>query len=301
MNISFKHALVALDHSDASDVIVESLIHLKKLGTQKLTLFTSVAIPAITGLSDKEKQEYWDAQDEYRESLEAQGFDVSTSVKFKINSFAPFHILDTASDVDADYLILGNRGHSKMDEFLIGSTAMETLHRTDLPVFLMNLTVSDEKRLQDRRLFGVKSCERALEHILHPTDFSDISDRAFNVVKKFSKKYSKKVSLLHVQSIGRIGMGSAAQIEEFDAIDRKRLEKMEKQLPDSVVVDNIIQFGSASPEILRYADESGATMIIMGSQGRGYVREVYLGGVGAQVARGSKIPLLLIPAERDED
>jgi len=39
-------------------------------------------------------------------------------------------------------------------------------------------------------------------------------------------------------------------------------------------------------------------MVVMGSQGRGFIGEVFLGSVSHTVTRHSKVPLLLIPAIR---
>jgi len=39
----------------------------------------------------------------------------------------------------------------------------------------------------------------------------------------------------------------------------------------------------------------------MGSQGKGFVHEFFLGGVSSQVTRFSKVPVLLVPAKRDDE
>ena len=41
-------------------------------------------------------------------------------------------------------------------------------------------------------------------------------------------------------------------------------------------------------------------MIVIGSQGKGFVEKFFLGGVSNQVTRLSKIPVFLIPAERSD-
>ena len=46
--------------------------------------------------------------------------------------------------------------------------------------------------------------------------------------------------------------------------------------------------------------ELQATAVIMGSQGRGWIREIYLGNVSHSIARHASVPVLLIPFPRSE-
>lgn len=300
MKISLDHALVSLDHSEASDVIVNGLSDFIQMGTKKVTLFTAVDLPYPKGLPDEEKEKYYEKQEQYKKTAEAFGFEAETDIKFSFNSFFPFHILEAANENNADFLIIGNRGHSLVHELLIGSTAIEVLQQADIPVYLMNLVLTDDKDPEDRRIQLLKEKHHPLDHILHPTDFSETSTRAFELVKMLSRNRSKKVTLIHVQSIGRLGMVEPKQIEEYDLIDRNRLDEMKSELgsTNGPEINTTIQTGSPGPEILKEMDAAKATLIIMGSQGRGYVREVFLGGVSHQVARGSNIPVLLVPAIR---
>ncbi|MBW6509160.1 MAG: universal stress protein [Desulfuromonadales bacterium] len=48
-------------------------------------------------------------------------------------------------------------------------------------------------------------------------------------------------------------------------------------------------------EICRLIKEHGGQMVVMGTQGRGFVREFFLGSVSHNVVRHSPVPVLLIP------
>jgi len=296
-----KHAIVALDLSESSEIIVECLPYFKKLGTEKITLFTSISVPYPGGLSEKSETRMKETMESYRSIVEKQGYTVSSEVRFNINSYAPREIIDGATDHKADYLIIGNRGHSKVHDLLLGSTASETMQRSHLSIYLIKINATHEKELEDRKLYCARACRDSLNHILYATDFSETAERAFKTLRDITGQHSERITLFHVQSKGRIGTDDPQKLEEFNAIDRERLEKRKKILQQNTdaEIDIKISYGSTAHEILREADESKATLIMMGSQGRGYVRELFIGGVAYKVMRGSKIPVFIVSAQRE--
>lgn len=58
-----------------------------------------------------------------------------------------------------------------------------------------------------------------------------------------------------------------------------------------------IPYGNPTQEILNES-KNGYTLITMGSQGRGFINELFLGSVSHNVARSSGVAVLLIPALR---
>lgn len=301
--LKFEHALVALDQSEASDIITDCLVHFEQFGTRKFTLFTSGSISYPGGLDSSEEESYKKQLNKYKKKLESHDFEIETKIDLSINAYAPVRILDAAKELNADYIIIGNRGYNKFREILLGSTATELLQRCDLPVYLINLAVSEESDLKDRKLFCIKSCRDSLQHILLPTDFSPTSKRAFDVSKSLISDRNQRITLIHVQANGRPGVNDPDKLRAFDEADSAHLTKLKEELgnQDEASVKTIIKHGSPVKEILDTADETKAGMIIMGSQGRGYVSDLFLGGVSLQVIRKSQIPVLIIPADRTSE
>jgi len=143
-------------------------------------------------------------------------------------------------------------------------------------------------------------CKDALEHILYPTDFSDTARLAFDVLCRLAGGPSKRITLFHVQASGKVDLTNAAQLEEFNRIDHERLETLSREIKAQARVDVDIALGQgpAAKLIVDKARLTGATMILMGSQGRGYISDLFLGGVTFQVLRNTKVPVLVIPARR---
>lgn len=303
METNFKHAVVALDQSEASHIIVEALPHLKKLGLEKITLVTVVAVSysGEDGGIDTSKHEK--QLNNYKKLLEAKGLEVDTVIQSGSYAFPPIEILKAADEKRADFIIIGNRGHSMVEQMLLGSTASEVLQRSHLPVFLINMEMEwiDEDK-NERRLYVTQSFDKALDHVLHATDFSDTADRAFEVVRDLDRQGKiGKISLIHVQGHHAIALKDPVSHDELMQKNEENLEEMRNALSDHTREDAeiVITFGTPGKEIIETIEDRGVTLSVMGSQGKGFVHDFFLGGVSSQVTRFSKIPVLLIPAKRE--
>lgn len=299
----FKHALVALDLSEASELILECVPHLKKFGTEKITLVTVVPIPYSAKRTEFSTDEQRQVLKSYKKKLEEQGFDVQFEIRSGVHFYPPTEILGQAAESDADYVVIANRGHSKVQELLLGSTATEILQRSPLPVYLINVEVDWlDDDTDNRKLVLSRSAGESLNHILFATDFSDTSLRAFEVVKYFeSNGFTEKISMIHVQGHHYMALSDPATFEDVTRKNRDQLNIMRNELSDHTRenAEIIVTFGTPAKEIISAAEDNDATMLIMGSQGKGFIEKFFIGGVSSQVTRISKIPVLLIPAERD--
>lgn len=109
-----------------------------------------------------------------------------------------------------------------------------------------------------------------------------------------------RVTLLHVQNKARIDPHLKHRLDELNEIDRGRLEKMKAALKKkgNAQIDIELVYGAPHTEITRVIRERKVNLVVMGSQGRGFVKELFLGSVSHNVARNSAASVLLIPARR---
>lgn len=303
MKSTFVHALVAIDQSEASDLIVDSLPQFKQFGTKKVTLVTVVSIPFTGEKLEFNTEAYSKKLAEYKSKLEKEDMIVETDLRSGTYYYAPTEILTAAKESDADFVVIGSRGQSKVQEMLLGSTATEVLQRSRLPVFLLNIDMKLEKEDSDKRVLTLtQSVDTALNHVMHATDFSETADRAFEVVRHLDEDGKiGKISFVHVQGHHAIALKDPLSREELTDSSQMRLDEMRNSLSDKTRNDAeiIITFGTPGKEIIKAVEENGATLIVMGSQGKGYVHDFFLGGVSTKVTRFSKVPVLLIPAKRE--
>jgi nucleotide-binding universal stress UspA family protein len=303
MKSTFVHALVAIDQSDASELIVNSLPQFKKFGTKKVTLVTVVSIPFTGEKLEFNTEKYSKKLAEYKSRLEKEDLIVETDLRSGTYYYPPTEILTAAKESDADFVVIGSRGQSKVQEMLLGSTATEVLQRSRLPVFLLNIDMKLEEGDSDKRVLTLtQSVDTALNHVMHATDFSETADRAFEVIQHLDREGKiGKISFVHVQGHHAIALKDPLSREELTDSSQNRLDEMRNSLSDHTRNDAeiIITFGTPGKEIIKAIEDMGATLIVMGSQGKGYVHDFFLGGVSTKVTRFSKVPVLLIPAKRE--
>jgi nucleotide-binding universal stress UspA family protein len=134
------------------------------------------------------------------------------------------------------------------------------------------------------------------------TDFSSTAERAFEYVQRIVAGGARRVTLLHVQDRTRIRPHLEHRLEEFNQTDRQRLDQLRARVLETagdVQVRSLVPYGHPVEEILRVVgEEQDDSLIVMGSQGRGFLAQVFLGSVSQAVIRGAPVPVLLVPAER---
>ena len=288
----FKRFIVATDLSPASFAIVNCLGGLSVYGAKQCLLLLCLDLQqaASTALS------YTTAPLEsilgqQRKILEKQGFDVETRI---LPGFAKREINRVAAEEGYSLIVVGSQGHSMVGEALLGGVAYEVIHSARKPVLLVRLEM---KQGAGNVCVQATRCDFN-EHVLFPTDFSENADHAFTYVEKLATDGARRITLLHVQDRARIDPHLTHRLDEFNEIDRGRLEKMKERLQNkgNAAIEIELCYGSPFDEITRLVRERNVHLVVMGSQGRGFVEEIFLGSVSHNVARHADAPVLLIPA-----
>jgi nucleotide-binding universal stress UspA family protein len=58
---------------------------------------------------------------------------------------------------------------------------------------------------------------------------------------------------------------------------------------------SVFDSGRPLPAILRVLESQDISFIVMGTQGKGFIKEIFLGSVAHNVSRLAKCPVLLVP------
>ncbi|MGF1669692.1 MAG: universal stress protein, partial [Balneolaceae bacterium] len=190
-------------------------------------------------------------------------------------------ILETAKERDIHWLIMGNRGSSRVRSFFLGSTASSVLEITDIPVLLINVYPGKVEKIRSEIM--ERYTQRALIHLLHPTDFSGASEKAFYVMKHLIAQKTKSVTFIHV----------ADKRENH----LKQLKELASSLsyPDHLKVNLKMPGGNPDKEILNEIDHSKVTLVVMGTRGRGYKQRKFRESISYRVAAQCKTPILFVP------
>ncbi len=289
----FKSIMVTTDLSEASDHVIGCLAAFRALGVERVILLHCLGIRHIQDIKQVLTHIVEPKLNEQVAALEKQGYVASLEIA---PGLPQFEINRIAEEKGCSLIVVGTHGQTMSSEILLGSVASEVIHSTHKPVLLIRLKITEAKD----RVSCESACANMMEHVLFPTDFSDNAEHAFAYVNELAKTVAKRITLLHVQDKVRIDKHLEYKLEEFNSIDETRLDRMKTSLAQSsgAYVETATVYGMPVSEILKKAQENKVTLIVMGSQGRGYISEFFLGSVSHNIARHSETSVLLIPALR---
>ncbi|MFQ5574998.1 MAG: universal stress protein [Terriglobia bacterium] len=205
----------------------------------------------------------------------------------------PQELLRVAAEEHVGLIVSGSHGKSPLDEMILGSTS-ETLGRrsSKAPVLLVRYGILEEKTKDAARAVG----RNAFKRLLLPTDFSDCSEKALNfIVNNLKETGVDQVIVTHVVDDRHL-----LTMSKRDALKKERRENLEKiaaRIRGKVKVETHLLSGSPVAEILRLAGETDVNTIVVGSHGKGLVREAFVGSVSQNVIRMANKPVLVIPHE----
>ncbi len=133
----------------------------------------------------------------------------------------------------------------------------------------------------------------ALRTILHPTDFSPLAYRAFEVACSLALDYHARLVLLHVHEpptpMGELVPAEPPEIRQFLLRDLHDLKT-----PQGIDVDYRLESGAVAERILGVAAETQSDLIVIGTHGRGGLGRLLLGSVTESVLRKATCMVLTV-------
>lgn len=286
----FDKILLATDLSPAWDEIIACAGEFKVLGARELILVHVITVKFLGGMEAKLLAEAEPRLAAQKEKLAAQGFQVATEV---VTGLPGYVLYDVARQYGAKLLVVGPQKTSRWQERLLGSVTGAVLHRAEIPILLLKARITAEMPEGTCRLQATE----LLRHVLFPTDFSETAQGALEVLQELGPRGVAKVSLLHALDV-------PGGFEYPPGFQELAVAQAEGQLADWAgklrqagipEVQTIFDPGRPLPAILRALETEDISLILMGTQGKGFLKELFLGSVAHNVARLAPCPVLLIP------
>lgn len=205
-------------------------------------------------------------------------------------------IVEQAAAHRADLLVMATHGRSGFGRLLLGSVTEKVLSRAPCPVLAVPPHAADSPD-------GV-----VLTTILCPVDFSPAALQAVGFAVDLARRANASVILLQV--IEWLAEEEPRELPHFNVPEFRLylMQDAQEQL-DALIAQQprvgrgckaTVVAGRAHREILRIAAEEGASLIVMGAQGRGGPALTFLGSTTQQVVRAASCPVLTIRAPRKE-
>lgn len=284
----FKKILLAADSSSATDILGHCASELRKLGCSQALIAQYFKIPDHVAFPAEIEARIRHALAPLAQTLNHKGISTETIVEAGLPSL---DIPRLAAQEHCSLIVIGSQGHNFASELFLGGTAAEILHRASRPLLIIRM---NEGLIANKTIHTEKPCD-FIRHILFPTDFSNHAEHAFKYLLEIAAQGAKQITLLHTQDMTRLRKHIEPRLDQFDAIDKQRLDVLKARLgsvSNSTVCIKLCH-GAPITEILK--EDQNASLIIMGTHGRGYINELFTGSVSHNTARHSTAPVFLIP------
>ena len=146
----------------------------------------------------------------------------------------------------------------------------------------------------------------AIRKILVATDFSPIAVHAQQVAFELARPLGAAVTVLHVYSLPTYLFVDGSSYVPPPRVVADILSDAARGLAASVdaaassgvTVTTVSEEGEPAERIVRYAEEHGFDLVVLGTHGRRGIKRLALGSVAEHVVRAAKPPVMTVHAER---
>jgi nucleotide-binding universal stress UspA family protein len=146
-----------------------------------------------------------------------------------------------------------------------------------------------------------------MDRLLVPVDGSECSLHALDFAVALAKAANCEIVLCHIVDLGKAaGMtgGDSLLLEGcYEALEAEGdciLQEATKRAGTGVKIASRKCQGAPITEILRLSGEIKPHFIVIGSHGRSGFKRFLIGSVAEGVARGSSVPVMIVPTEEHE-
>jgi nucleotide-binding universal stress UspA family protein len=211
-------------------------------------------------------------------------------------------IIHAATDNACDLIMMGTHGRKGLARALLGSVAERVTRLATIPVLLIRETKI--------------TVPSTFQKILIAVDGSKASRKALKTADQLTKLTNAELHLVHIipdvppPLVDPLGVGGvAASLTYSDTLKQLEHEArivMEVSRAEIDTSNTVFHTARAQREripdaLVKYADEHGCDLIVMGTHGRTGINRLLLGSVAEGVAHTTPVPLLLVHVADEQD
>lgn len=140
-------------------------------------------------------------------------------------------------------------------------------------------------------------------HIVVPVDGSDFMERVISEASELGMRYHLGLTLINVQTEDPYpGIGANETMRQaeqrHDRMEGQRIlsraKTMAKGYTRDIEIETEVLFGNPADEILKYADEHEADLIVIGSNASSDLKRILLGSVSNKVVAHARQSVLVV-------
>jgi len=144
----------------------------------------------------------------------------------------------------------------------------------------------------------------AIRKVVVGTDFSEASEHALESAVSLAKRLGATVEVVHAYALpafslpieGAVMTGPAYAAELSDKLGQQLTELVSRHRASGVPLAGHLRVGAPDKELLAFAAECGANLIVVGTHGRTGPAHLLMGSVAERVVRHSALPVLTVRA-----
>jgi 3-phenylpropionate/trans-cinnamate dioxygenase ferredoxin reductase component len=259
--MAYRTVVVGTDGSPTANIAQRTATSLARAFGARLVLVTAYDPPRIMRPMAESFLEY------AVENSRREGVDAETSVE---HGEPAETLIRVAERLDADLVVVGNKGMGHPSRFRLGSVAAKVAHGAPC-----DLLIVDTVRAADRGERGGDS----YSHILAATDGSATAAEAVRTAFEFGLLLHAGVTLIYVGD----PLIGAVKVEQSAALR-----------PDVLDVTTRVEEGDPADRIVETAEVEDADLVVVGSRGLSGVRRWVLGSVSDRVAHFAQADVLIV-------
>lgn len=286
--IAIANVLCPVDRSDVSRRALQFAVALAAAHHAKLTVAEVVELPAPP-LLEGPPPSHVDERSRAAIEEELNWFmaplvtpDVECAVRVREGSVVA-EILGEAAALTAPIIVMGTHGRGGFERLVLGSVTEKMVRKAACPVLAVP---------------PVSVAEGQLRRIVCAVDFSAAAEHALSYGHLLATPSSANVSLLHVfewpfgETTGTDPVTTLRQNLEETA--REQLERIAVPA-DARVAERVVRRGRPGREVVEFARERAADLIVVGASGRGAINHAVLGSTAHYVLRHAPCAVLTVP------
>nr|WP_299032453.1 universal stress protein [uncultured Tenacibaculum sp.] len=270
-----KKILVPIDFSKPSEYASKLASTIAKKANSEVHLLHMIELPtgiidmgSGTNFSIPESMLYIRKVRDRMLDYKKQFFPKNDNIKHAIRFQTPFDgIQDYSKKIGTDLIIMGAKGHTNLEEILIGSNTEKVVRNSEVPV-----------------IFTKKNGDHFVpKNLVFASSFKPNKTKAFERFLDFAQNFDSKINLLKVNT---------PQKFENTQETNKRIKKFIEKYGLKNYTINVYNDFSIEKGILNFSNKINADIIALATHGRSGLSHIFNGSITKYLSKKSIKPML---------
>lgn len=153
-----------------------------------------------------------------------------------------------------------------------------------------------------------------MKKILFPTDFSDVTQKAFVYALDLANQLNASITTLHAYQKPDVGdfVMSTSLSEFYEGLDWNEFENYQQAIPSlrkiaadqnlgHIQINHAMVEGETITTISNVAKTENYDLIVMGTEGASVLKEIFIGTYAGEVMENASCPVIVVPEDATFD